>query len=408
MRIQRAARRTVAALFTIGLLATGPATGAAARAASCDPSGWPTVHSPNVGRSHNELLGVALVDDDELWAAGWYERAASRVSAPLLLHREGDGWEHVPMPAGSIGTLSSVDASSSEDVWAVGILLNDEQGGDAVALHRDGDTWTFEDVPKPQPGPGVSTVFTDVVALAPDDAWAVGYWSPVVDAPPSPLIEHWDGDGWEVVASPELGTWSELHGIAAVGPDDIWAVGNTEVQVGEHFTERALFEHWDGDSWTVVPTPFVARLKPFTLGAVDVRSPTDAWAVGNISTRRSVDTIAFHWDGLAWTHVPTPNPSDEYQALAGVAIGARGRAWAVGTVFDESDDRDETLVVRWDGARWSRKRSANRSAGNSLHDVAALPGRQVAVGSFWKHGGDGPQRTLVLDRCPTSGAARTG
>ena len=44
----------------------------------------------------------------------------------------------------------------------------------------------------------------------------------------------------------------------------------------------------------------------------------------------------------------------------------------------------------------------------ALHDVAALPGRQVAVGSFWKHGGDGPQRTLVLDRCPASGAARTG
>src|SRR4051794_28659617 len=34
----------------------------------------------------------------------------------------------------------------------------------------------------------------------------------------------------------------------------------------------------------------------------------DAWAVGGKATETSNDTLALHWNGTSWTAVPTPNP----------------------------------------------------------------------------------------------------
>src|SRR5438552_4123879 len=39
------------------------------------------------------------------------------------------------------------------------------------------------------------------------------------------LIEHWDGTSWSVIPSPNVGTNdNELYGVAAVSSNDIWAV----------------------------------------------------------------------------------------------------------------------------------------------------------------------------------------
>jgi hypothetical protein len=42
------------------------------------------------------------------------------------------------------------------------------------------------------------------------------------------------------------------HGIAASGPNDIWAVGYEETS---SYVPQTLIEHWDGHSWSVVPSP---------------------------------------------------------------------------------------------------------------------------------------------------------
>ena len=43
---------------------------------------------------------------------------------------------------------------------------------------------------------------------------------------------------------------SALRGIAAIAPDDVWAVGRMRKE-GEWMT---LIEHWDGKVWSVVPS----------------------------------------------------------------------------------------------------------------------------------------------------------
>jgi hypothetical protein len=390
-------RRTVgSAMLMLAILVAGLPRIAAA--AECEPGSWPLVRSANRGSADNQLRSVTAISRRDAWAVGWYVDPATGTNRLLTQHWDGSGWTVVPAPTRILGTLAGVDAVATDDVWTVGAALNVVQASSAVALHRDGDSWARVRVPKPEPGRFVSTVLTDVEAVGSDDVWAVGYWSAVPDAPPSPLIVHWDGTGWTTIANPALGTWSELHGVSASGPSDVWAVGNTEVRVGDEHVERALFEHWDGAAWQVVPTPFVARRAPFTLESIDVRSPRDAWAVGEITRGGSIQSLSFHWDGTRWTEVPTVNPSNTV-FLAGVAMASRHRVFAVGSTWSDAEGEDVTLVERWDGRRWVRERSAARPAGNELLDVSVRSSSMFAVGSHWANGGDGPQRTMVLMRC---------
>ena len=84
-------------------------------------------------------------------------------------------------------------------------------------------------VSSPSPGLG-EDVLTGVTALAPNNAWAVGFYAKEVntDRPTKTLIEHWDGSSWKVVSSPNIGPHSvyqsnHLGGITTVSANDVWA-----------------------------------------------------------------------------------------------------------------------------------------------------------------------------------------
>jgi hypothetical protein len=70
------------------------------------------------------------------------------------------------------------------------------------------------------------------------------------------LIEHWNGHTWQIVPSANLGglTCFSLNDVAAVphDEDDVWAVGNAFGAPGSTVT---LIEHWNGQTWRVVPSP---------------------------------------------------------------------------------------------------------------------------------------------------------
>jgi hypothetical protein len=62
---------------------------------------------------------------------------------------------------------------------------------------------------------------------------------------------------WEVGASPNPGGWGNIiWGMKALTQSDAWAVG-----VQATFTSNdPLALHWNGTSWTVVPTPTPCRI----------------------------------------------------------------------------------------------------------------------------------------------------
>ncbi|HEX6843861.1 MAG TPA: hypothetical protein VF235_01985, partial [Actinomycetota bacterium] len=70
---------------------------------------------------------------------------------------------------------------------------------------------------------GYTTVMEDVAVVSPDDAWAVGFAERGDRRVPVTL--HWDGWRWNVADTPTIRGWGGFSGVAATGPEDVWAVG---------------------------------------------------------------------------------------------------------------------------------------------------------------------------------------
>src|SRR5438552_13620897 len=113
---------------------------------------------------------------------------------------------------------------------------------------------------------------------------------------------------WRVVTSPNPGSSEDFSlGVAAVAPNDVWAVGiYTDNPIG-----RTLTMHWNGTAWTHIPSPNVGTADGFA-GAAAISS-NDVCAVGNTNTATVyAQTLTEHCDGTHWSVIPSPNrgPSD--------------------------------------------------------------------------------------------------
>jgi len=129
---------------------------------------------------------------------------------------------------------------------------------------------------------------------------------------------------------------SLIQPIRALGPDDIWAVGTTDVT-------DTLVEHWDGKSWSVVPSPNVAGngVHSFLTGVYASR-PSNVWAVGASFSFSSPSTLIEHWDGSEWKIVSSPPAGGgELEAIAGLGGGP-----LVAAGFRVPADEERTLVLQ--------------------------------------------------------------
>jgi hypothetical protein len=153
--------------------------------------------------------------------------------------------------------------------------------------------------------PGNSGSLEAVAAVSTDDAWAVGYECLADDCDSHTVLTmHWDGATWSIVPSPNGGNLGELQGVAAISTDDVWAVGGSD--------NGALTMHWDGSNWTVVPNPGPSTS---SLSAVAAVAADDVWAVG----RSPSGALTMHWSGTSWSAVPNLSIHGALFAVALVA-----------------------------------------------------------------------------------------
>ena len=203
-------------------------------------------------------------------------------------------------------------------------------------------------------------------------------------------LAHSAARGWTIVPSPPLrtgGAGSALLGSFIVSPNDVWAVGFSP-QTASLNTKRTLTEHWNGFSWTVVPSPNVVQNGYNQFNAVAASSADDVWAVGESGYPSSAPdrTLIVHWNGARWRLVPSPSPGDYLgnDIYAVAAISPRD-AWAVG--FYESGAFGATggaLTMHWNGERWSVVNNPGRS--QSMRSATAIRSDDVwAVGSGILH-----------------------
>lgn len=222
-----------------------------------------------------------------------------------------------------------------------------------------------------------SGTLTSVVAFSACDVWAAG------DQGTHSLVVHWNGRGWTLVRS-GVAHWyygGQPVTIGGTSDRDIWLVTvNADAQ--------AVVEHWNGARFSQVHLPLPAGTKGAQLTSVSAVSRTDAWVVGYYVTAGTPSgaTLVEHWNGRAWSVVPSADPSTPGQLgtedlLYGVSAH-RDEAWAVGNYADGMIDGQGTLTERWNGHAWTWVKSPNAAQDNLLDAVSAdSPSDAWAVGS---------------------------
>ncbi len=214
--------------------------------------------------------------------------------------------------------LAAIAAVSAADVWAVGARGDAGAGGaltgrqdHSFVVQYDGASWRETSVPDVGP-------LTAVAATADGEAWALG---------PSGAILHWDGRQWTLTASAAQNGGAVLRGLAALAPDDVWAVGSCQ---GAPFAT-----HWNGATWQTSALP--AAPGGGSLNSIS-GTAADLWAVGAAADATHVLTL--HYNGTTWSSVPDVGVSDG--GLLTVAAIAPNDVWAGG----------DALLQHYDGSQW--------------------------------------------------------
>ena len=73
-----------------------------------------------------------------------------------------------------------------------------------------------------------------------------------------------------------------------------------------------------------------APVRPAFLHGVAAPGPTNVFAVGTGYSQGQWRTLVRHWDGSSWETQPSPNANKQTHTLNDVAVAADGTAWAVG------------------------------------------------------------------------------
>jgi hypothetical protein len=93
-----------------------------------------------------------------------------------------------------------------------------------------------------------------------------------------------------------------------------------------------------------------------SLSAVSASSSRDAWAVGT-QTSATAPNLAEHWNGATWTRIPSPAPPDAKYGdfLNGITAVSAGNIWAVGcTDGCLVQGAFNPQIEHWNGKAWAR------------------------------------------------------
>ena len=389
MRARSVTRRYGPALV-VPLMLVAVLAGLRPGAASASTCGSGTAQPLRPGSS-NSFFGVA-VSSCHAWAVGDYATGTGRLLT-LIERWNGTAWKRQPSPnpGSSYNTLTGVAATSATNAWAVGQASNDaaSHAFQTLAEHWNGATWTR--VPSPSPGgPTGNNELAGVAATSASNAWAVGAYDSAPGAAFQTLAEHWNGTAWTHVPSPSPSADSELISVAAISASDAWAVGSYPASATGSLT---LIEHWNGTKWTQVPSPSPGGPgRHNVLSGVAAVSATDAWAVGQYFNRTlfQYQTLVEHWNGTAWAQVPSPNPAPARFAnrLLSVAATSASNVWVVGDYISSGLGHPIlSLVEHWNGTAWTQVPSPSPSGDNVLDGVAATSASDVWAVGFYSPSG---------------------
>ncbi|MCU7729543.1 hypothetical protein ODJ79_37995 [Actinoplanes sp. KI2] len=295
----------------------------------------------------------------------------SAVVAGAVIAGGGPAWAatvtQVPAAsAGAMGGFADAVAVSATDGWAVG------GNGSGVIQRFNGARWNLTTIPDLLNGGANNWAYlAGVDATSAGNAFAVGQSTAATGGAKTAVALHWNGTAWSKQATPKPGgNDTELTAVKAFSANDAWAVGQ-QATPGSTF-RNTLAMHYNGTAWSAVPTPSPGTRTNFVTG-VDGVAGNDVWLAGyslNLPYgNRFRESLIEHWNGTAWTQVSTPNNGSTY--LYDVSAVSATDAWAVGY-----GSTGGAFVIRWNGTAWSSVAAPPLA---SLQSVAARSGTDVWV-----------------------------
>jgi len=339
-----------------------------------------------------EFNAIAADGPADVWAVGTYITGQeSVVYQNLADHWDGTAWTvfYPPNDPYSNSGLSGVAARAPNDAWAVGATAQPGYIDQTLIEHWDGSSWSIVSSPSVE-STRYANALTSVVAFAPNVAFAAGSYFDADDEVSHTLIERWDGTKWSLMPTVDAGS-TFFEAISGSGPNDVWAVGAARFK---HDHDELLAVHWNGFVWRPISVPRPPGRFAIFEGVADL-APNDAWAVGESYVGDRYKTLTEHWNGATWSLVPSPNVANtSSNDLYAVSATSSGDVWAVGDSLSADQQTDDTLLLHWDGTRWRVHASPNPARLNELDAVAA-----VTPTDIWTVGSRGVSRSFIAHGC---------
>jgi hypothetical protein len=352
------ARRAGIVLGSVSAVAVTMAAGAPVHAAQAPQ--WQITNKVHYGPTNN-ASGYSVVvapAADDAWVFGGTNPGGT--STPAAEHWNGTRWQRWTLPTGLSGFIVAADASSPDNIWAV---------GDGYALRWNGVKWTVANTWS-QGGEA-----TSVAVVNPTDVWVFG--SSEFTGTTGLGTWHYNGRAW-IRAS---GVAAAVYRASAVSRHNIWGITASGVV------------HYNGHAWTPVPSaaPVLGNAQPGDILAV-ARS---IWVSGIAPANGTQGRLVLaHWNSKRWTRFTAPWKVQQSERFA--PDGAGG-IW-IPVVTGGASPATWILHLSRTGS-WTRTRiAAGPGAGVGVGDLALVPGTTTLWGigglltttggdaAIWEHG----------------------
>jgi hypothetical protein len=266
---------------------------------------------------------------------------------------DGSKWAEISVPLGN-NYFRSIAGSSASDVWTSSTSVD---GSTWQLGHFDGQRWSLvptdvETISGTGDRPAV--FLSGVWALSPIRAYAVGGGTSA-SSPMNSVVVKWDGNAWTTISK---GMTGELIDIWGTADDNLWAVGYEPCSLSSNC---GVIVHFDGVQWSRASVDPVAPKFVSVWGS----SPSDVWALGDLSAAAMGTSKVVHWDGSSWK-VQFEGPDRTFfNDIHGVAADD---FWIVGaTNFGTCGDLVCSAIYHYNGS--------------TFVDVSA--GRTASIRSVW-------------------------
>jgi hypothetical protein len=253
----------------------------------------------------------------------------------------------------------------------------------------------------PSPSPNNSYLVASS-ALSANDIWAVGNTS-VSGGYDRTLAEHWDGGSWTVVPTTNQTSFhDDLTGVVAISTNDVWVSGIYSADVNPTTTIVGYAQHWNGSSWTTYLLNPTAVSFVFGIGA---SSSTDVWAVGTFLSAGTYEPFVEHWNGSSWSVAPGVFNANSFDnEFFSVSALSATDVWVVGENTASSIAPSQSMAEHWNGTAWSLLTTGNSAVteNNEILWVAGLEtGHAVGVG-FGHFNGSQARQSQIWDLSATN------